>query len=485
LAEVTVKNLARNSAVAMIEQVWRIGSRIIITPMILHRMSLEGYGVWTLLFTICAYVSAIDVNFGVAYKKFTAELDAQRNYQRLSELVGAGMMLVGSIAAVALTVIWLLRETLLRALNVPEAMLADAGQALLVVSLCVVMRMSVGCTFAIIAGLQRTDLRNLLSILASLVEFTVSIVLLIRGWKLLGLALGHLSGQVVSTAAAWVICRRLCPRLSISPLRATRSGLRTMLSMGGRFQLLAVMQLIINKGTKLFCAALLGVYYLGIIEVADKLIRLGVAVGSGVLAPVMPAFSNLRARGDERRLRGLMERGSKMVAAICLPTFCFLAVFADRLIELWCGQAYPLAAWTVRMIAPVAYLSMLTGIGTSSLRAEGNIRIELNYALVGAGVLALLYYPGYRWLGYHGMIGVEFLAGSVAAGWFFVVFARRQESSFRGVRAHDSAAVPCWCSLRWRCWRFGWRLDSCLLLIFPRRGSTSSPIWRSGAHFSR
>lgn len=431
MAEVTVKTLARNSLFGIIEQVWRIGSRIILTPLIITRLGMEGYGVWTLLFTICAYVSAVDVNFGVAYNKFTAELDAKRDYRRLAEVVGAGMSLVGSFALVALGIIWIFRAPVLRFFNVPDDSIDDAGNALLAVSFCVVLRMSAGCTFAILAGLQRTDLRNILSIFASAVEFAVSIVLLLRGWKLLGLAIGHMSGQILSTMAAWVMCKRLCPDLHISPLRTTRWGLRQMMSMGGRFQFLAIMQLLIHKGTKLFCARMLNLEILGIAEVAEKLIRLGVAVGSGLIAPVMPAFSNLQALGDARRVQVLLERGSKMVAAVCLPAFAFLAIFADRLIELWTGQPFALAAWTVQMIAPVAYVGMLTGMGTSALRAQGNIRVELNYALIGAVILVALYYPGYLWKGYEGMICVEVVAGVLSSAWFLVVFARRQALNFR------------------------------------------------------
>jgi O-antigen/teichoic acid export membrane protein len=431
MTQVTGRALARNSLFAVIEQLWRIGSRIILTPMIIYRLGMEGYGVWTLLFTICAYVNAVDVNFGVAYNKLAAEHDARRDYRKLSEIIGAGMTLVGLFALAALSVIWLVRDPLLRLFKVPEEMVADAGWALLVVSVCVVLRMSMGCAFPVLQGLQRTDLRNLLSIVASLIEFVVTIVLLLRGWALLGLALGHMAGQVIATLAAWRLCRRLRPELSFSPLRSTRWGLRRIASIGGRFQFLAVMQLLIHKGTKLFLAAVLSVYFLGIVEVAEKLIRLGVALGNGVLAPVMPAFSNLQARGDRLRVERLFERGSKMMAAVCLPCFAFLAIFADRLILLWTGEEFPLAAWTVRMIAPVAYLTMLTGMGTAALRAQGNIRVELYYALVGAAVLVALYYPGYRLLGYHGMIGVDVLAGVLASAWFLYAFAKRQAVDLR------------------------------------------------------
>ncbi|GAG27345.1 unnamed protein product, partial [marine sediment metagenome] len=92
----------------------------------------------------------------------------------------------------------------------------------------------------------------------------------------------------------------------------------------------------------------------------------------------------------------------------------------------WTGQDYPLAAWTVRMIAPVAFLSIMTGMGTAALRGKGRIGLELGYAVLGATILVVLYGPGYLLWGYKGMIGAEVVAGAISASWFLVAFARAE-----------------------------------------------------------
>jgi O-antigen/teichoic acid export membrane protein len=426
LAEVTAKGLARNSVFALAAQLWRIGSRFILTPIILAVIGLEGYGAWTLIFTICAYVNVVDANFGVAYTKFTAEYDAKGDYDQLARIIGSGMVLIGSIGAVGLFVVWLFRNPILAALGVPANMVVDAGHALLIVMVCVLMRMSVGCVFQVLTGLQRLDLRHKLGILASAVEFVVSLVLLYRHWGLLGLAMGHFCGQLISTVAAWWACHRLCPQLRISPFNCDRMGFRAMFSLGGRFQFLAVMQLLINQGTKLVMSGLLGVSMLAIAEIASKLLSLGVAIGGTVIAPVMPAFSNLRALGSKVREQALYERGSLIAAMVCIPTFAFLAIFADRLVPLWTGKDFPLSIWTVRVMFPVACLSMLTGMGTAALRGRGSIRLEFLYALIGVLLLVVLYPLGYWFWGYQGMIIAEVISGLVSTCWFLIAFARTE-----------------------------------------------------------
>ena len=48
MAQVTAKSSARNSVYALVAQVWRIASRFLLTPLIIAKLGLEGYGVWML-----------------------------------------------------------------------------------------------------------------------------------------------------------------------------------------------------------------------------------------------------------------------------------------------------------------------------------------------------------------------------------------------------------------------------------------------------
>ena len=389
MAEVSVRTLGRNSAYGLVAQLWRMGSRFILTPLIIAQIDLEGYGVWVLLFSLCAYVNVVDTTFSIAYSKLTAECDAKRDYRALGLIIGSGMAFVGSIAALALAVVWLFHVPILKTLGVPDAALSQAGSALLLVMVCVLMRMGAGCVFQVLAGLQRLDLRYKLGILASVIEFVISVVLLLLGWGLLGLAVGHFCGQVVATAVAWYLCRRLCPELRISPFMVSAWGLRRIVSLGGRFQALSVLQLIMTQGIKMLISGLLGVSTLAIYEIAYKLLSLGGAVAGAVIAPLMPAFAKLHAGEDHRRFRSLYERGSKLVAAACMPCFAFLAIFADRLILLWTAEEYPVAAWTVRWMAVSFFAVLLTGVGTASLRGRGTVRLEFWFGLINVGLLAV------------------------------------------------------------------------------------------------
>lgn len=426
MANVTAKGFGRNTLYGVLAQVWRIGSRIVLTPLIIAKIGLEGYGTWTLLFTLCAYAAVVDRTFSTAYGKFTAEFDAKGEYRSLAQVISSGVAFVTVLSATALAVVWLFRSPILRGLGVPDAMVPQAGRALLVVLVAVSLRMSLGYVLQVLAGLQRMDLQYKLGILASAVEFVTAIILLCLGWELLGLALGHLGGQVLAITAAWWLCRRLCPELRVSPRFITRWGLRRIVSLGGRFQLLAILRLLMDQGTKILISGLLGVAVLALYELAFKLLSLGSAVGGAMVAPLMPAFANLHARDDRRAYRSFFTLSSKAVVAVSLPCFAFIAIFAERLILLWTGQEFPLAAWTTRCLAFGFFAVMLTGVGTASLRGQGTIRLEMRFALINTSLLALLFAPGYVLWGFQGVVGAILVSIVVGSAWFVAAYARRE-----------------------------------------------------------
>ncbi len=98
------------------------------------------------------------------------------------------------ISVTALFLLWAFHAPILHAVDVPEALLSDAGPALLIVCVAVSLKTSAGCVLQVLAGMQRLDLQHKMLIVASALEFAVAITRLLFGWGLVGLALGHLVG---------------------------------------------------------------------------------------------------------------------------------------------------------------------------------------------------------------------------------------------------------------------------------------------------
>jgi len=186
------------------------------------------------------------------------------------------------------------------------------------------------------------------------------------------------------------------------------------------------------QGIKLLISALCGVSVLAIYELADKLLQLSRAISGALIDPLMPAFAHLHAGQDTERWKSLFVHSSKLIALFGMAALVGLSVFADRLIVVWTGHAYPLAAWTIRVMAGGHFLWVMTGAGTSVLRGKGTLKLEMSNAILRTVLAAILVVPGYFWGGYEGLVVAITVSRVVSSIWFLVSFSSTERFGFGG-----------------------------------------------------
>ncbi len=424
MARVSFEKIGRSFAAGALAEVWRIGSRFIITPIILGAVGLSGYGVWTLLFSLAEYVSIGNVGIGVAYNKYTAECVRRGEYERLQGIIGAGIAGIGSVAVVGIIAAWFFGEPLLRAVNVPEAMVADAHLAMMGVMAVVVGRLTLGCSYEILAGLQRIDLYHKLSMLASVVEFAITVPLLLLDFGIIGMAVGYAAGQLscFSLGLRWV--KREDPQVRISPLLATRAGMREMLALGGRMQGLAVVNVGVAEGVKVLLSVMIDPRATALYELADKLVQLTRAPVIAIIGPLLAAFADLRAGGERARELDLLRRGWKAVMIVSCSVGAFLAIVAAPALLAWTGQDVPKAAWALQWMALAAVFNNQTGVPSIHLRAQGNVRIEFLFSMVSTAVGVAVILSVVAYAPFESVVYGRVAAYSVGAIWYIRAFLR-------------------------------------------------------------
>lgn len=405
MARVTLGGLVRSSSLAGAAQIVRALSSMVLTPVVLAAIGLEGFGVWALLFSLSNSINVIGVSFGNAYAKFTADSEARRDFDGLAERVGAGLVLIGGIAIVGLALLALSSEWLLRMSSVPETLLPSAKTAFLIVCVTVFSMLSIGCVRQILAGLQRTDLSSIGQGVTSLAYLGLAWVLVQRGHGIVGLAVANLVAELAGIALSWWWCKRVCPALSISPFRASRAGMREVIALGGRFQLVFALNFASNEGFKIALSSVLGPAVLGSYELARRMIRLCQTAAGAIHTPMMPAFAQLHSGGERERAHHMHNRGALALYTAALVAIGFVAVFAERTMLVWTADPQPLAAWTFRALAAAYIFKQVSSMATASLRGRGEFRLEIAsmaFSLVARlGLLVPLYmafdYAGFVW----------------------------------------------------------------------------------------
>jgi O-antigen/teichoic acid export membrane protein len=211
--------------------------------------------------------------------------------------------------------------------------------------------------------------------------------------------------------------------------------------LGGRFQILMVLNLFRLQGVKLIISAVGGVAVLGIYELAFKLLSLAISVPRAVIAPMMPAFASLLARGREARMKSLLSMAHKILGVAALLPLAFLAVFAGDVIRLWVGESFPLAAWSLRVLLAGVFVQQMTGVASSILRARAVLRYELQAQLLTVVLLGVAIVPVGLVAGYQGMVVTILVSQVIGYGWFLLRFNRLEAMPLRSF-FRDALALP-------------------------------------------
>src|SRR5690348_15829897 len=153
VSHVTIRGLARSSAYVNVAQFWQMASRLILTPVVITSLGLEGYSAWTLVFSLCSYAVMMDAGAGWVYAKITADHDAQRDYAALSEIISSGAVLVGALCAAFCGILWMFRTPVLGALGVQPLLIGVTSRTLLALTVVVVVEAGAGCVLDVLAGL--------------------------------------------------------------------------------------------------------------------------------------------------------------------------------------------------------------------------------------------------------------------------------------------------------------------------------------------
>ncbi len=418
MSEVTARALARSSLHMNAMQIVQMASRLVLTPIVIGRLGLEGYGVWVLLFTVCSSATAINSGVYLAYVKITAELDERRDYVSMTQVISSGMALMTIFSATVLGAIWLLRGSLLPTLGVPPLLQADAGRVLGLLSLAILVETGAGCTSYVLAGLQRMDLQYRFKLTGLVVELAVDILLLLTGYGMASLAAGYLAGGVIAAVASRAACRHLRPTLALLPLRCSIAGLRQLMPIGFRLQSVVLLGTVARESVRLAISILFGAATLGMYQLADRVLLVARFPALALASPLMAAFSGIAASGQTEKGRRLFMQASTVTAIGAAFALTFAMLFADAILYAWTGHDLPDSAWTVRVLAPAEFVPLLAGVTIAALRAAGTVAFELRFATVSSVLTLLGIAVGNLIAGFAGSVVAIAIGRCLAALWF-------------------------------------------------------------------
>ena len=401
-------SLLKNTIFGFLSWFLPLGLSFVATPIILHGLGIEKYGLYTLVLGFISY--SFTFNVGKAIVKYVSEFQATDQTEKISEIISATLLLNLIVGGLGMLLVLFFSEWfVVNVLQIESELRDEAVAAFHLAALLILATMFSQAFSSIIQAVHRFDVYSYITIGTNCLLAAGNIALALANQKIETLLVWSLFLTVLNSAIFYFYARRLIPDFTLKivfPAEILRLILRYSAAIIVT-QFFANFLLLFERS---WITSRLGTEAVAYYVIALNLgVYVHAFVGSISLA-LFPLSSEIEARGDKSELLRIYTKATKIV--LTLAVFLCLTLINGRnfILGLWVGldfaekssDALVTHALTFSLMAVVIVsVQVIEGVGQPGVTAAA-IFVWLilsaplmivfidDYGITGVGIARLL-----------------------------------------------------------------------------------------------
>jgi len=162
---------------------------LFLSPIILHKLGDEAFGLWVLVFSVTGYYGLFDLGIRSSIVKYVAKYAATRDYDSLTRLINTSLFSYSCLAVALLVLTGVGSWYIDRIFHIDPASLRTARLLFSMVGTALAVGFPLSVFSGVLQGLQNFYSMNLIQVAANLLRAVLIVVALDRGRGLLTVAL--------------------------------------------------------------------------------------------------------------------------------------------------------------------------------------------------------------------------------------------------------------------------------------------------------
>lgn len=376
------RSLGANILVSAVNVAAVVGASLLAIPLLVDRLGIAGYGVWTLAQTMVIYVTGAELGFGPAIARFTS---VRRGDVAATRQVLVGALLIYALVSALVVVAFAASAAPLAALfDVPERFRADAIATVRLMGWVSVLALVSSALGHVLTGLERFTAftaTNAIGSTAFLVSLAVGLAenpqlqdaarAAFLQWALVTLLRVGALHELVRHRGAWVPGRAL---------------VRDLIGFSARLQAAALATLFNTQTDRVVVGLVAPASTLGQVSIATQVAEAGRFLAYAAFTPVAARMAVRFGEGGHPALDHELQRIRHAWTVGVLGIVVISAALSRPAIDAWVGTGHDEAA-TYAVLLLVAYgIGLLPSPAFAYLRAIGRPGLEGRFGLVTVGL---------------------------------------------------------------------------------------------------
>lgn len=405
---------------------------LLYTPYMLRMMGQSEYGLYSLVASVIAYLTVLDLGFGNAIVRYTAKFRAEKKTEEQYEMFGMFFLLYLIIGIIAFGIglgLYFNVDTLFgNTMTAVELDRARIMMLLLVANLAFTFPMSIWGS--IIQAYEDFVFQKSLNIIRIILNTAVMICLLHFGYKAVAMVVVQTIFNVLTLVINFIYCRRKLNIHIYFRFKHFHWGFLKEVAIYSFWIFLnAIMDRVYWSTGQFVLGAMVGTAAVAVFAIAIQLegmyMQFSTAISSVFLPKVTAMVATNRSRKEISDLFIRTGRIQYIVLAYILSGFI---IFGRQFIELWAGAGYTDAYMISLLFFIPLTVPLIQNLGITILQARNEMKFRsvlyIIIALVSLAMQILL-------TGYFGGIGCAMgVSGALVVGQILIMnvyYRRRQD----------------------------------------------------------
>lgn len=387
----TRSRLIVNAAANWLGTLAQMAAVFVISPVLVHRLGDQRYGVWAIVESILAYLTLFDLGIGAAVVRYIARFEGARDLQNINRTFSASLCLFAiaglGVLAVASIVLWPAWDLI----PVPREYNSEAWWQLALLSFNLAVGLPLGVFAAVLDGLQRYAAKSAVRTGLLVVRSIALVWVVTHGGGLLYIALAVTIVALVEHGLLAILAFRFLPGLRFASRLVDSSAMR----MIGGYSIDAFLAMIAGRISFQTDAIVIGAFLplsqITFFAIPARLVEHAKGALRSITTVLTPHISRLEGQNDLEAIRRVFIKGTRYVLWLMVPVQIGLWTLGKPFLTLWIGPEHAERGYPVLAILalPLA-LALSQSVSGRILYGIGKLKFFSRMLLVEAGLNLLL-----------------------------------------------------------------------------------------------
>jgi O-antigen/teichoic acid export membrane protein len=346
-----------------------------LSPILVHGLGNQRYGIWSLIDSILAYLTLFDLGVAASVVRYVARFEAARDQLSLNRVFSTSLCIFAAAGGLVLAIALALAFCGTVLFTIPPQLVDEARWLLVLLGINLAIGLPLGVFPSVLDGLGRFPAKTAVRTTGLLCRVPLFIWILRSGGGLIDIAVTVTACNLIEHLALAALARYYLPALRFSFTLADRATFRTIRGYSVNAFLAMIAGRISFQTDALVIGAFLLPEHITFFMLGARLVdyaKSSLRVATTVLTP---AVSALEAQGDYAAIRRLFLERTRHVLWLIFPLQIGLLVQGKLFLSLWMGPGYAEQSYSVLVILAVTLpLTLSQSISARILYGIGRLR---------------------------------------------------------------------------------------------------------------